>query len=83
MNLPLLDGGTCPAANTVIAQSEAIKRFGTDRVVGRTMTTIYEGVKHDLKITGVLKDLPKNSSMKIDASSASISINSMPTRPIS
>ena len=68
VNLPLLAGGTLTAPETaVITQKEAIKRFGTDQVVGRTMTIITRGVKHDLKITGVLKDLPKNSSMKIDA----------------
>jgi len=68
VSLPLLAGGSLTAPETaVITQSEAIKRFGTDKVVGRTMTIITRGVKHDIKITGVLKDLPKNSSMKIDA----------------
>jgi putative ABC transport system permease protein len=68
VSLPLLSGTTLTAPETaVITQTEAIKRFGTDQVVGRTMTIITRGVKHDLKITGVLKDLPKNSSMKIDA----------------
>jgi putative ABC transport system permease protein len=68
VSLPLLAGGTLTAPETaVITQDEAIKRFGTDQVAGRTMTIITRGVKHDLKITGVLKNLPKNSSMKIDA----------------
>src|SRR4029079_9123496 len=47
--------------------SEAIKRFGTDHVVGRTLTIISRGTRRDFKITGVLKDVPKNSSLKIDA----------------
>jgi putative ABC transport system permease protein len=68
VNLPRLAGGTLTAPETaVITRSEAIKRFGTDQVVGRTMTIITRGKKHDLKITGLLKDLPKNSSMKIEA----------------
>jgi putative ABC transport system permease protein len=68
VGLPLVAGGTLTAPETaVITQSEAIKRFGTDKVVGQTMTIITRGVKHDLKITGVLKDIPKNSSLKIDA----------------
>jgi putative ABC transport system permease protein len=68
VSLPLLAGGTLTAPETaVITQDEAIKRFGTDQVVGRTMTIITRGVKHDLKINGVLKNLPKNSSLKIDA----------------
>ena len=68
VNLPLLAGTTLIAPETAaITRSEAIKRFGTDQVVGRTMTIITRGKKHDLKITGLLKDVPKNSSMKIDA----------------
>src|SRR5207248_1445157 len=68
VNLPLLAGGTLTAPDTaVITQGEATRRFGTDQVVGRTMTIITRGVKHDLKITGLLKNVPKNSSMKIDA----------------
>jgi putative ABC transport system permease protein len=68
VNLPLLAGGTLTAPETaVITKSEAIKRFGTDQVVGRTMTIITRGKKHDLKITGLLRDIPKNSSLKIDA----------------
>ena len=68
VNLPLVAGSTLYAANTaVMTQKEAIKRFGTDQVVGRTFTVIASGEKRDFKITGVLKDLPKNSSMSIDA----------------
>src|SRR5438045_5151743 len=68
VNLPLLSGTGTPAAMTaVISQGEAIKRYGTDQVVGRTMTTISKGVTRDFKITGVFKDIPKNSSLKINA----------------
>ncbi|MFL6721278.1 MAG: ABC transporter permease [Sphingomonas sp.] len=68
VNLPLLAGTTLPAPQTaVMTQSEAKKRFGTDQVVGRTLTIISRGIRRDFKITGVLKDLPKNSSLKIDA----------------
>jgi putative ABC transport system permease protein len=68
VNLPLLSGTSTPAAMTaILSQSEAIKRFGTDQVVGRTMTTISKGVARDFKITGVFKDIPKNSSLKINA----------------
>jgi putative ABC transport system permease protein len=68
VNLPLLQGTGTPAAMTaIISQSEAIKRYGTDKVVGRTMTTISKGVTRDFRITGVFKDIPKNSSMKINA----------------
>ena len=68
VNLPLLAGTTLTAPNTaVITQSEAIKRFGTDQVIGKTMSFITRGEKRDFKINGLLRDLPKNSSMKINA----------------
>ncbi len=68
VNLPLVAGTTLTAPQTaVIAQEEAIKRYGTDQVIGRTLTVISRGEKRDFKINGVLKDLPKNSSMKIAA----------------
>jgi putative ABC transport system permease protein len=68
VSLPLVAGSTLPAPQTaVLTQSEAIKVFGTDRVVGQTLTVISRGVKRDFKITGVMKDVPKNSSMKFNA----------------
>ena len=68
VELPLASGSTLTAANTaVMTQKEAIKRFGTDQVVGRTFTVIASGEKRDFKIVGVLKDLPKNSSLSVDA----------------
>jgi putative ABC transport system permease protein len=68
VNLPLAAGTTLTAPQTaVISQAEAIKRYGTDQVVGRTLTVISRGIKRDFKINGVLKDLPKNSHMKFAA----------------
>ena len=68
VNLPLAAGTTLNAARTaVITESEAMRRFGTTDVVGRTMTLISIGVKRDFKITGVLEDLPRNSHLKINA----------------
>ena len=68
VNLPLIAGTTLTAPQTaVITKSEATKRFGTDQVLGRTLTVISRGEKRDFKINGVLKDLPKNSHMKVNA----------------
>ena len=68
INLPLAAGTTLTAPQTaVVTREEAIKRYGTDRVVGRTLTVISKGKKRDFKITGVLQNLPKNSHMKINA----------------
>ena len=68
VNLPLAAGTTLNGARTaVLTEAEAMRRYGTTDVVGRTMTLISIGVKRDFKITGVLKDLPKNSHLKINA----------------
>jgi putative ABC transport system permease protein len=68
VNLPLIAGGTLTAPLTaVLTQEEAIKRFGTDQVVGKTLSIISHGLDMDFKIVGVLKDIPKNSSLKINA----------------
>ena len=68
VDLPMIAGTGTPAANTaILSQTEAMKRFGTDQVVGRTMSTISKGVTRDFKITGVFKDIPKNSSLKVNA----------------
>ncbi len=67
VELPLAAGSTLPAAQTaVLTQSEVRRRFGTDQVVGQTFTVISRGIKRDFKITGILKDLPKNSHMKVN-----------------
>ena len=68
VNLPLVAGtGTNAAQTIVLSESEAKRRFGTEQAVGRTITTISKGVARDFKVTGVFKDIPKNSSMKIEA----------------
>ena len=68
VNLPLVSGTTLTAPQTAaITRGEAVKQYGTDQVLGRTLTVISRGEKRDFKINAVLQDLPKNSSMKIDA----------------
>lgn len=68
VSLPLIAGTTLTQPQTaVITRSEAIQRYGTDQVVGRTLTVISRGIKRDFKINGVIKDVPRNSSMKLNA----------------
>jgi putative ABC transport system permease protein len=68
VSFPLVAGTTLTAPQTaVITRSEALKRYGTDQVIGRTLTVISRGEKRDFKINGVMSDLPKNSSIKADA----------------
>ena len=68
--LPMVRGDVSALSqvnSAVITQSEARRRFGTDDVVGRTMTLITRGVTRDFRITGVLADLPRNSHFRINS----------------
>jgi putative ABC transport system permease protein len=49
----------------VLSEDEANKIFRTTNVVGRTLTLLTSGRKADYRITGVFKDLPKNSHMDL------------------
>ena len=67
VKLPMLAGNSLPTAGTaVLSQSEAVKRFGTDQVLGQTLTASSRGQTKDYKITGVFKDIPKNSHLKLN-----------------
>jgi putative ABC transport system permease protein len=44
-----------------ISESEALRRFGTIDVVGKTLTLVLNSGNTDYRITGVFKDIPKNS----------------------
>ncbi len=68
--LPLVRGDANALAqvnSAVLTQSEARRRFGTDDVVGQTMTLITRGVARDFRITGILRDLPRNSHFRINS----------------
>ncbi|MGE5721941.1 MAG: ABC transporter permease, partial [Sphingomonadales bacterium] len=70
VELPLLRGSRDAldgVGNAAMTRSEAIKRFGTDDVLGRTFTVITKGERVDFKIGAVLNDLPKDSHMRISA----------------
>jgi putative ABC transport system permease protein len=50
----------------VFTESEAIRHFGTIDVLGKVVTERTNGGQtFDYKVTGVIKDLPKNSHMKL------------------
>ena len=68
VRLPLLSGKTLAAPGTaVLSQSEAIRRFGTDDVLGRTLSTVARGQPRDYQVVGVFRDIPENSHMKLNA----------------
>ena len=68
--LPLLKGnvaGLDQAGTVVLSETEAMRRFGTTDVVGRTMSLIAKGQTWDFRVVGVMRDIPKNSSLKANA----------------
>ncbi|NML05360.1 ABC transporter permease [Sphingomonas sp. G-3-2-10] len=67
--LPMLHGSQNALAqpnSAVVTRSEALRRFGTENAIGRTLTVISRGQMRDFRITGVLRDLPTNSHMRIN-----------------
>jgi putative ABC transport system permease protein len=50
--------------SVVLTQSEARRVFGTENVLGRTLTMISRGRTVDFRITGIARDLPHNSHVR-------------------
>ena len=64
LQFPLLQGDRNSAlsqvGSLVLTESEARKYFGSANPMGQTLTLSSRGQQTDFRITGVLKDLPKN-----------------------
>ena len=69
LRLPLVAGERRTALadpdDVVITESIARKYFGTAAVLGRWLTLYYHGKPYVHRITGVLRDIPVNSHLKI------------------
>jgi putative ABC transport system permease protein len=69
LDLPLVAGDRRAAlaepGNVVITQTVANKYFGGTSVLGRSLTLFYHGQPMVHRITGVLRDIPANSHLKI------------------
>jgi putative ABC transport system permease protein len=67
LQVPFLEGNHKTALrdtdSVTMSRSEAVKLFGTTKALGRTLTTMQNGEKRDLRVTGVFEDLPKNTHM--------------------
>ncbi len=50
--------------NIVLTQREARRLFGTEDVIGRTLTLTARGVTSDYRITAVARDVPRNSHIR-------------------
>ncbi|HYE46602.1 MAG TPA: ABC transporter permease [Caulobacter sp.] len=68
-DLPLVAGERSQAiadtSGLVISQAMARKYFGGDNVLGQRITLVTDGTPRDYRISGVLKDLPENTHLKI------------------
>jgi putative ABC transport system permease protein len=68
--LPLAAGDPRTAlrdtTSLVVSQKTARQYFGTSNPIGRTLTLALNGVEHNYRVTGVLKDLPPNTDLKLD-----------------
>jgi putative ABC transport system permease protein len=67
--LPLAKGDPKTAlrdpGSLVLTESEAKKHFGDADPVGRTLTMITRGISTDHRVTAVLRDLPRDSHMRL------------------
>jgi putative ABC transport system permease protein len=70
MQAPFVHGDRSTAlanvGSIVLGESEAKKYFGEENPLGRTLTLINRGVSTDFRVTGVMKDWPKNSHQRFD-----------------
>jgi putative ABC transport system permease protein len=69
-HIPMLHGDPVTAlrdsGNVVLSRREALRLYGTDNPVGRTISLIDEdGQTADHRLTGVFADLPRNSHMRL------------------
>jgi putative ABC transport system permease protein len=68
--LPFAEGSgatALPDTNAIVlTETEALRQFGTTKVLGRTMSLGAGEGKRDYRVTGVLRDLPRNSTLKLN-----------------
>ena len=54
------------AGSLVLSETEARRYFGEANPIGRTLTLIARGQSTDHRVTGVMRDLPRNSHQRLD-----------------
>ncbi len=69
LRIPFVKGDPTHALDDLhsvaIDESEAQKLFGAQDPMGQTLTLAFGQIKEDYKVTGVFKDLPKNTHLKM------------------
>ena len=70
LQFPLVEGDPATAlarpGTMVLSETEARRQFGGQPALGRTVTVIDRGNAVDHRVTGIMKDLPKNSHMRLN-----------------
>jgi putative ABC transport system permease protein len=70
IQIPLVRGDPRTAlsqvGSVVLSESEARKYFGNANPVGQTLTMINRGETLDYRVTGLMRDLPRNSHLRAD-----------------
>ena len=68
LQFPLAQGDPRTALSqtnsVVLTQTEARRVFGTENVLGRTLTMVSRGVSTDYRVTAVARDLPHNTHIR-------------------
>ena len=69
LQVPFVKGNRATALDRpnalVLTEKEALKRFPNQDPIGRTLTLISQGKNIDYVVTGVIRDLPKNSHLDL------------------
>lgn len=69
LGLPFAQGGAATALpdtnSIVLTESEAIRHFGTTDALGKQLSLGAGPGKRDYRVTGVLRDLPRNTSLRL------------------
>jgi putative ABC transport system permease protein len=69
LNIPLVNGDSKSAltrpGKVIISEEEALKYFGTENPLGKTVSVHSSGNTRPLEVTGVFKDYPLNSHLKL------------------
>ena len=50
----------------VLSRTEAMNRFGSLDIIGRTVTSVRRGEETSLRVTGIFEDIPRNSHMEFE-----------------
>ena len=70
LDLPLVRGDPKTAlakpGDLVLSESEAKRRFGNANPMGQVLTLVARGQRGDFRVTGVIKDLPRNSHLALN-----------------